>query len=114
MGKLLLPRCFFIATHKDKLRSEQDLQKIDQQLQRVIKSTNAYKEDVIIFCSESQMVFALDNTSDDDKDIQQVRDAVEHLDLQSNDYKIRTPYTWMLFAVTLHHLPASSRQSAQH
>ena len=51
------------------------------------------------------MVFALDNTSNDDKDIQQVRDAVEWLGLQSDDYKIRTPHSWMLFAVTLRHLP---------
>ena len=104
-GKAVTPKVLFIATHKDKLGSEQDLQKIDQELQEVVKSTNAYKEEMIIFCSESQMVFALDNTSNDDKDIQQVRDAVECLGLQSDDYKVRTPYTWMLFAVALRHLP---------
>ena len=93
-GKPVTPKVLFIATHKDKLGSEQDLQKIDQELQEIVKSTDAYKEEMIIFCSEKQMVFALDNTSDDDKDIQQVRDAVE-----------RTPHTWMLFAVTLRHLP---------
>jgi ankyrin len=104
-GKPVTPKVLFIATHKDKLGSEQDLQKIDQELQEVIRSTIAYKEEMIVFCSEKQMVFALDNTSDDDKDIQQVRDAVERLGLQSDDYKIRTPHTWMLFAVTLRHLP---------
>ena len=104
-GKPVTPKVLFIATHKDKLGSEQDLQKIDQELQDVVKSTDAYKDEMIIFCSEKRMVFALDNTSDDDKDIQQVRDAVERLGLQSNDYKIRTPHTWMLFAVTLRHLP---------
>jgi GTPase SAR1 family protein len=103
--KPVTPKVLFIATHKDKLGSEQDLQKIDQELQEVIRSTIAYKEEMIVFCSEKQMVFALDNTSDDDKDIQQVRDAVERLGLQSDDYKIRTPHTWMLFAVTLRHLP---------
>ena len=104
-GKPVTPKVLFIATHKDKLGSEQDLQKIDQELQDVVKSTNAYKEEMIIFCSKSQMVFAVDNTSDDDMDIQQVRDAVERLGLQSDDYKIQTPHTWMLFAVTLRHLP---------
>ena len=104
-GKPVTPKVLFIATHKDKLRSEQDLQRIDQELQEVVRSTIAYKEEMIVFCSEKQMVFALDNTSDDDKDIQQVRDAVERLGLQSDDYKIRTPHTWMLFAVTLRHLP---------
>ena len=104
-GKPVTPKVLFIATHKDKLGSEQDLQKIDQELQEVVKSTDAYKEEMIIFCSEKRMVFALDNTSDDDKDVQHVRDAVERLGLQSDDYKIRTPHTWMLFAVTLRHLP---------
>ena len=104
-GKPVTPKVLFIATHKDKLRSEQDLQKIDLELQKIVKSTDAYKEEMIVFCSEKQMVFALDNTSDDDKDIQQVRNAVERLGLQSDDYKIRTPHTWMLFAVTLRHLP---------
>ena len=104
-GKPVTPKVLFIATHKDKLGSEQDLQKIDQELQEVVKSTDAYKEEMIVFCSKKRMVFALDNTSEDDKDIQQVRDAVERLGLQSDDYKIRTPHTWMLFAVTLRHLP---------
>ena len=104
MGNQSLPSAFH-CPHKDKLQSEQDLQKIDQELQEVIKKTDAYKEEMIVFCSEKRMVFALDNTSDDDKDIQQVRDAVEQLGLQSDDYKIRTPRTWMLFAVTLRHLP---------
>ena len=104
-GKPVTPKVLFIATHKDRLRSEQELQKIDQELQEVVKSTTAYKEEMIIFCSESRMVFALDNTSDDDKGIQQVKGAVEQLSLKSSDYKIQTPYTWMLFAVTLRHLP---------
>ena len=103
-GKPVTPKVLFIATHKDKLRSEQDLQKIDKELQEIIRQSTIAKE-MIVFCSEMQMVFALDNTSDDDKDIQQVRDAVERLGLQSDDYKIRTPHSWMLFAVTLRHLP---------
>ena len=104
-GKPVTPKVLFIATHKDKLRSEQDLHEIDQELREVVKSTIAYKEEMIIFCSKNRMVFALDNTSDDDKDIQEVKDAVEQLGLQSDNYKIKTPYTWMLFAVTLRHLP---------
>ena len=104
---IVTPKVLFIATHMDKLGSEQDLRKIDQELQDVVKSTNTYKDGMIVFSSVKQnlMVFALDNTSDDNKDIQQVKEAVEHLGLESNDYKVSTPYTWMLFAVTLRHIP---------
>ena len=104
-GKSVSPKVLLIGTHRDQIQSEQQLTEIDQQLQDIIKKTAAFKENMIVFCSESQMVFALDNTSDDDADIQQVRDAVERLAVSTDDYRIQTPYTWMIFAATLRHLP---------
>ena len=103
-GKSVTPKVLFIATHRDKLQSEQQLIKIDQELQEIIKKTAAYKENMIEFYSEEQMVFALNNTSDDDTDIQHVRDAVERIGTRGDEYKIQTPYTWMIFAITLRHL----------
>ena len=104
-GKPVTPKVLFIATHRDKLQSEQQLIKIDQELQEIIKKTAAYKENMIVFYSKEQMVFALNNTSDDDTDIQHVRDAVERIGTHGDEYKIQTPYTWMIFAITLRHLP---------
>ena len=95
----------FIATHKDKLQSEQQLQQIDQELQETVKKTIAFKDNMIVFHSESQMVFDLNNISDKNDDIQQVRNAVERIGTHSEDYRIRTPYPWMIFAITLRHLP---------
>ena len=99
------PKVFFIATHKDKLKSEQQLLKIDQELQESVKNTTAFQDKMIEFCSKEQMVFALDNTSDSDKDIQCIRDAVERIGTRDNSYHVRMPYTWMIFAITLRHLP---------
>ena len=104
-GKSVCPKVLLIGTHRDQIQSEQQLMEIDQQLQDIIKKTAAFKENMIVFCSESQMVFAVDNTSYDDADIQQVRDAVERLAVSTDDYRIQTPYTWMIFAATLRHLP---------
>ena len=104
-GKSVSPKVLLIGTHRDQIQSEQQLTEIDQQLQDIIKKTAAFKENMIVFCSESQMVFAVDNTSDDDADIQQVRDAVERLAVSTDDYRIQTPYTWTIFAATLRHLP---------
>ena len=104
-GKPVTPKVLFIATHRDKLQSEQQLIKIDQELQEIVKKTAAYKENMIVFYSKDQMVFALDNTSEDDTDIQHVRDAVERIGTHGKEYKIRTPYTWMIFAIILRHLP---------
>ena len=103
-GKPVTPKVLFIATHRDKLQSEQQLMEIDKELQEIVKRTAAFKENMIVFHSEEQMVFALDNTSDDSTDIQHVRDAVERIGIRGEEYKIQTPYTWMIFAITLRHL----------
>ena len=102
--KAISPKILFIATHRDKVGSREQLLEIDQQLQDIIKKTVAFKENMIVFCSEQQMVFALNNTSDDDSDIQLVRNAVERIGTSSDVYKIRMPCSWMVFAITLRHL----------
>ena len=104
-GKAINAKVLFIATHKDKIQSEQQLLEIDQQLQKTIKKTTAYTENMIVFQSKHQMVFAVDNTSSDDSDIQQVRDAVERIGTSTDEYKISLPTTWMIFAIMLRHLP---------
>ena len=104
-GKPVTPKVLFIATHRDKLQSEQQLIEIDKELQQTIKKTAAYAENMIVFYSKDRMVFALNNMSDDDTDIQHVRDAVERIGTQSEEYKVQTPYTWLIFAITLRHLP---------
>ena len=104
-GKSVSPKILILGTHRDKLQSKEQLLEIDQKLQDIVEKTAAFKENMIVFCSESQMIFAIDNTSDDDADIQQVRDAVERLAMSTDDYRIQTPYTWMIFAATLRHLP---------
>ena len=59
---------------------------------------------MIVFCSKAQMIFPINNMSDDYDDIQQVKNAVERIGFSSEDYKITTPCTWMIFAITLRHL----------
>ena len=102
-GRAVYPKVLFIGTHKDKLQSGQQQKKIDQELQEAIKRTAAYRESMIEFHSQDQMVFYVDNTSTDEKDIQKIRDAVERIGTRNQDYRIQTPYAWMVFAITLRH-----------
>lgn len=104
-GEIVTPKVLIIATHRDKLESEEQLIQIDRELQQAVRKTAAYHENMIEFHSEAQMIFDLDNTSDNDDDIQKVRDAVERLGTRSGDYKIQTPHTWMIFGITLRHHP---------
>ena len=69
-GKEVIPKVLFIATHTDKLESEQQLMQIDRELQEAVKKTAAYQENMIEFHSKFQMVFDLNNSSDSDEDIQ--------------------------------------------
>ena len=105
-GKAVTPKVLFIATHKDKIHSEETISQIDRELQEAVRKTAAFRENMIEFCSEFQMIFALNNMSSSEDDIQLVRDAVERIGTRNDDYKIQTPYTWMIFAITLRHYPS--------
>ena len=104
-GKAIFPKVLFIGTHKDKLHSVKELTKIDQELQEAVKRTAAYRENMIEFHSQDQMVFDLNNTSAGEEDIQKIRNAVERIGTRNQDYRIQIPYTWMIFAITLRHQP---------
>ena len=103
--KAVYPKILFIGTHKDKLRSGQQLAAIDLELQESVRRTSAYCENMIEFHSQDQMVFDLDNTSTSEEDIQRIRNAVERIGTRNQDYRIQIPYTWMIFAITLRHQP---------
>ena len=60
----LKPKVFLIGTHKDLLDKKSAaaiIDRIDAQLQTVIKSTSHYKEGIIQFASESRMIFTVNN-----------------------------------------------------
>ena len=51
---------YIIGTHKDKV-SEEEIDKFDQKLQRTIRSTNFFRDDLVQFSSEGRMVLPIDN-----------------------------------------------------
>ena len=67
----ILPSVFFIGTHKD-LVSDERLRHIDSTLQGVVKRTEAYHDGMVQFASESHLILAVNNLSEDDEDVQQV------------------------------------------
>ena len=102
----LRPKVFIIGTHKDLLdqkSAKTKIENIDKHLQEVIKSTSHYREGIIQFASESQMIFAVNNHDPDDSDFQRIRSAVEHL-VESGDYRMRSPAHWMIFSLVVRQL----------
>ena len=95
------PKVLFIGTHKDKLESEQQLMKIDQNLQQAICKTNAFEEEMIEFATKDNLILAIDNFSEDDKDVQRIRDVVERIGMRNDVYNVPTPHSWLLFSIFL-------------
>ena len=102
----LKPKVFLIGTHKDLLNKKSAatiINRIDAQLQTVIKSTSHYHEEIIQFASESQMIFTVNNHDPSDSDFQAIRSAVEKT-VEKGDYKMRSPAHWMIYSLVVRQL----------
>ena len=95
----LRPEVFFVGTHMDKV-SRGKIDCIDSSLCHMVKSTGLYREGMIQFASESRMLLAVNNLSDDDSGIQQVREAVERLGSRGS-FKVTAPPSWLIFSLTI-------------
>ena len=95
----LRPEVFFVGTHMDKV-SRAKIDRIDRSLRHLVESTGLYREGMIQFASESRMVLAVNNLSDDDSGIQQVREAVERLGSRGS-FKVTAPPSWLIFSLTI-------------
>ena len=109
-GSFAPPKVLFIATHVDKLKSSDKISRIDQELQKIVKETRAYKDGLIIRGSESCMLLAVNGLADyaDGKcnpDFQKVRSVVECVAASGGEYRSKVPYTWSLFSATIQHCP---------
>ena len=94
------PKIVFVGTHKDQLKSQEEILKVDEELQRIVMTTEAFQEGMVVYASESQLLHAVDNTSEDDADFCKVRATVEKI-AQSPFYRISTPFSWLMLGILL-------------
>ena len=95
----LRPKVFFVGTHRDRLRgksAEITIAKKDQYLQ---ESTHQFK-DIIEFASSSQMIFTVDNFSENKSDFQQIRSAVESV-VERHEFEMVCPSHWLILSFAL-------------
>ena len=97
----LRPKVFFIGTHRD-LVSQERIQEIDSELQKVVRVTEHYKEGLIQFASESpcRMLLAVNNLSPSDCEFDCVRMAVQRV-ISRGDFNIRAPPQWLIFSLVI-------------
>ena len=108
----ILPSVFFVGTHKD-LVSDEQLHHIDNTLQAVVKGTEAYREGMVQFASESRLILAVNNMSEGEEDVQQVRAAVERIGSQGDKYRVKTPFSWHMFSNILQQMKPPVLKSEQ-
>ena len=95
----LKSQVFFVGTHKDMV-SDQEIDRIDRALQQLVTTTGLYRKGIIQFGTESRMLLAVNNLSDDDSDVQLVRAAVERLGRQGG-FNVRAPPSWLIFSLII-------------
>ena len=100
-GKEVKPRVLLVATFKDNV-PEKDRQRRLKELQDMVEETDAYRQGMIVDAYETQMVFTINNLSDDEseKDAKEIRDAFQIL-ANADDFKVHTPSTWLIFSILL-------------
>ena len=90
---------YIVGTHKDKV-SEQDIDKFDQQLQDIIKSTDFFKKGLVQFSSENQLVLPMDNMDGGAEEIKRIRKLLGAA-MEKHFKKLTIPAIWFLFSICL-------------
>ena len=100
----LRPTVLFIGTHRDQLDEKQVtdiIASIDQNLQ---KSTSQFSN-LIEFASKDQMLFAVNNFSEDDTVFQDIRSSVERI-VERHEFEMVSPSRWLIYSLALRRLKA--------
>ena len=102
-GEEVEPRVLFVATFKDMVPQKEACQRTLKELQDFVKGTEAFRRGMIVDASETQMVFTINNASDEEaeKDAKNIRDAFEKL---TGCFKLSTPSPWLIFSILIQHV----------
>ena len=95
----LRPKVFFVGTHRDRLANESAEDIIAEKDQYLQECTSQFV-DIIEFASNSQMIFAVDNFSQDRSAFQKIRSAVEHA-VERHEFEMVCPSHWLIFSFAL-------------
>jgi len=108
-GKEVRPRILFVATFKDKVLQEEACQKTLKEVQDFVMKTDAYRHGMIVDASDAQMVFTINNVSDEEAetDAQQIRDAFQKI---TGCFKVSTPSPWLIFSILVQHVYGKDMQ----
>ena len=99
----LKPKVLLVGTHKDLLTADKDIRKIDSDLQQTITSMSHYREGLVEFASENQLIFAVNNLTENDDDFAPIRFRVNSI-AELSEYKMSIPTHWLVFSLVIRSL----------
>ena len=91
-----LSKVMFVGTHRD-LVSDEEFKERDDILKERIKDTELYKKDMIEFASEDHLMFAVNNLSGHQDEIDRIRQKLEVV-ISNNFEKIEIPVAWLVLS----------------
>ena len=98
------PKILFVGTHRDCLpedTAEEIIKKKDKLLQNYVRQTSLFKQDSICFAeAPEQLLFTVNNLSNDDDDFQKIRSAVQKT-IERNEFTIECPSSWLILSLIL-------------
>jgi GTPase SAR1 family protein len=100
----LRPKILFIGTHRDRLNKERATDIIASFDQNLQKSTAQFSN-LIEFASKDQMMFAVNNFSEDDTVFQEIRSSVECI-VERHEFEMLSPSRWLIYSLALRRLKA--------
>ena len=96
-GKKIKKLVMFVVTFIDKVPQMERQKKLDN-IEALVKGTDAYNQGMIVCTPDARNVFTLNNTSDDEaeEDAKKIRAAFQKF---AEGFKVPSPYSWLIFSI---------------
>ena len=88
---------YIVGTHKDMV-SEERIKHLNEELQKVIKSTQFY--DIVEFFSKDELIVTMDNMKGGAEEVKKIQTLLEK-GMDNHFRKLKIPAVWLLFSLIL-------------
>ena len=88
------PHVVLVATHEDQA-SEAQIRAIQQELKETLEKTEYYRQNILVFASEDEPVFTVNNLSPEGRDTDKIRSIVERI-AKHHSFHIEVPLPWLV------------------
>ena len=104
----LKPKAILVGTHKDQVdadpaKAQVKIEEIDDDLQQSVMSMAYYRDNLVEFANENQLIFTVNNRAEDDSDFVPIRSKVSDI-AKLSEYQMRIPKHWLIFSIVLRRL----------